>query len=313
MDITLPPGLLQDIALTVLKVASIALVAAILLRVVGRAVERVVMARLPTQHVDEHAPTAADVESRKRLTTITSLIVWVFRVLIVGFAAVAVLVVLDLDAVIALILVMIAIVGVVARDVIRDYVGGFLLILENQFAIGDWVRVAGEYGEVEALSLRRTLLRTSGGDLVTVPNGEMRVVTNRTSSWGRINLDIGIEDPAQIDAARAAIDRVGEELAADTQFGASVLEAPRLVAVSDISDRGVRLIVQGKIDARSRFATEAVFRERLLRTLNAAGIEIVTATRMQMIEIASPTRDGREGDVGATTANGRASGTGSSR
>ena len=122
------------------------------------------------------------------------------------------------------------------------------MILENQFAIGDWVRVAGEYGEVEALSLRRTLLRTSGGDLVTVPNGEMRVVTNRTSSWGRINLDIGIEDPAQIDAARAAIDRVGEELAADTQFGASVLEAPRLVAVSDISDRGVRLIVQGKID-----------------------------------------------------------------
>ena len=150
------------------------------------------------------------------------------------------------------------------------------------------MRVAGEYGEVEALSLRRTLLRTSGGDLVTVPNGEMRVVTNRTSSWGRINFDIGIEDPAQIDAARAAIDRVGEELAADTQFGASVLEAPRLVAVSDISDRGVRLIVQGKIDARSRFATEAVFRERMLRGLAAAGVGIVTAARMTMVEVPAP-------------------------
>src|SRR6476619_8478335 len=253
------PTWLQGVAGTILAVALIAIAAFVLLTVVGRVVNRLIMARFHDRQAGAADLTAADEATRKRLATISSLIEWLLRVVIVSFAAVAILVVLGLTAVIALILVMIASVGGGARDVIRDYVGGFLIIAENQFAIGDWVQVAGEYGEVEALSLRRTLLRTSGGDLVTVPNGEMRVVTNRTSSWGRINLDIGLEDSAQIDAARDAIDAVGPA------FAGSVLEAPHLVSVSDIGDRGVRLIVQGKVDARHRFPAEAAFRERLLR------------------------------------------------
>jgi len=285
MEITVPAGLLQDIVWTLVKVGLIALIASVLLGLVGRVVERIVMARIRVTQDDEHALTAADEEARKRLTTITSLVEWLFRLVIVGFAAVAILVVLELNAVIALILVMIAIVGVVARDVIRDYVGGFLVILENQFAIGDWVRIGGEYGEVEAISLRRTLLRTAAGDVVTVPNGELRVVTNRTKTWGRINIDVGIEDPTQLDLARATIDEVGRQLAEDPDFQASVLEPPRLVSVSDISDRGIRLVVQGKVDARGRFPAESAFRERMLRALDAAGVELVTAQRMQMIEV----------------------------
>src|SRR6476659_3834798 len=218
------PTWLQDVAGTILTVALVAIAAFVLLTVVGRVVNRLIMARFHDRQAGAADLTAADEATRKRLATISSLIEWLLRVVIVSFAAVAVLVML----------VMIAIVGVVARDVIRDYVGGFLIIAENQFAIGDWVQVAGECGEVEALSLRRTLLRTSGGDLVTVPNGEMRVVTNRTSSWGRINLDIGIEDSAQIDAARAAIDAVGREFADDPEFAGSVLAAPHLVSVSDL-------------------------------------------------------------------------------
>ena len=65
--------------------------------------------------------------------------------------------------------------------------------------------------------------------------------------------------------------------------------SPRLVSVSDISDRGIRLVVQGKVDARGRFPAESAFRERMLRALDAAGVELVTAQRMQMIEVpASP-------------------------
>ena len=136
-------------------------------------------------------------------------------------------------------------VRMVARDVIRDYVAGVLIVLENQFAIGDWVRVAGEHGEVEALNLRRTLLRTMGGDLVSVPNGDIRVVTNQTRTWARINLDIGIADPAQLPAARAAIDRAGTELAADPIIGPSVIEPPKFELVSDITESRILVVPSG--------------------------------------------------------------------
>jgi small conductance mechanosensitive channel len=305
MEFTVPPGLLQDIAVTLVKVAVIALVAWLLLRLVGRVVERIVLARLNATESSQHARTAADEEARKRLTTITSLVDWVLRVLILSFAGAAILIVLDLQAVIVLIAAMLAIVGVVARDVIRDYVGGFLVILENQYAIGDQVRIGADAGEVEALSLRRTLLRTAAGDRVTIPNGDIRVLTNRTSTWGRINLDIGIAEASKLDAARSTIDATGQAFADDPAYSTAVLETPHLVSISDIGDRGIRLTIQGRIEARGRFDTEAAFRERLLRALGEAGIDVVTATRMHVIDVrpsAAPSGDGsRDGEPAAET------------
>jgi len=271
----------------ILLVIVIAFVAYVLLRIVGRRLIPTLIRRLGGVDGEAVEGDAAGIEKRKRVATIGALVDWLFRLLIVGGATIAILIVLDLNIVIVAILVMIAVIGLVAKDVIRDYVAGVIILLENQFAIGDWVRIAGEYGEVEAISLRRTLLRTAAGDVVTVPNGDLRVVTNRTKTWGRINIDVGIEDPTQLDLARATIDEVGRQLAEDPAFQASVLEPPRLVSVSDISDRGIRLVVQGKVDARGRFPAESAFRERMLRALDAAGVELVTAQRMQMIEVPS--------------------------
>jgi small conductance mechanosensitive channel len=207
-----------------------------------------------------------------------------FRLVILVAASLAILIALDLTPVILFVLVLLAVIAVVARDVIRDFVAGILIVVENQYSIGDWVRIAGEYGEVEALALRRTILRTMGGDVVMVPNGDIRTVTNRTRAWARINLDIGIADPSHLEAARAAIEEAGRRLVTDPAVGPSVIEPPRLMFVSDITDAGIRLLIWGRVRAAERFAVEGEFRRLLLEALREAGVELVAEQRVRVID-----------------------------
>ena len=140
-------------------------------------------------------------------------------------------------------------------------------------------------------------LRTEGGDLVTIPNGDIRTVTNRTRGWARINVEINIADPAQVDAAVATIDQVGRDLAADPGVGSSVIEPPHFMMVKDISEGGICLLVWGRVRAADRFAVEGEYRRRLLEALAAAGVILVTAARVNLVgpetRTARRTRAGR--------------------
>ena len=268
----------------ILIVIVIALAAYLLLRLVGRMLMPTLIRRLGGADDETRDDPSPDIERRKRVATIGALVDWLLRLLIVGGATIAILLVLDLEVVIFAILVVIAIVGLVGKDVIRDYLGGVIIMLENQFAIGDWVTIGQTYGEVEIVSLRRTLLRTMGGDSVSIPNGDIRTVTNRTRDWARINIEIGIGDPSQVAAARQVIDAVGQEVANDPNLGSAILEAPRFMSVTAIGEDGVRLLIWGRVRATDRFGAEGIFRGRLLAALSDAGINLVTGRRVQLSE-----------------------------
>jgi small conductance mechanosensitive channel len=271
-------------AAPILVVLVVALIAYLGLRLVGQRLTPYVLRQMHGTAEEHHlGRSLTDAETKQRLATITALVDWLFRVLIVSTAIFAILAVLDLTVVIVAILLVIAIVGVVARDVIRDYVGGVLIVIENQFAIGDWVRVGTDEGEVEAVSLRRTTLRTMGGDLVTIPNGDIRTVANSTRTWARINLEIGIADAADVDSARAAIDTVGRSLRDDPVLGPGVLDPPRFMRVSDIGEDGVRLLIWGRVQAADRWAIEGEYRRLLLLALQAASVELVTSRRVHLV------------------------------
>ena len=268
----------------ILIVIVIALAAYLLLRLVGRMLMPTLIRRLGGADDETRDDPSPDIERRKRVATIGALVDWLLRLLIVGGATIAILLVLDLEVVIFAILVVIAIVGLVGKDVIRDYLGGVIIMLENQFAIGDWVTIGQTYGEVEIVSLRRTLLRTMGGDSVSIPNGDIRTVTNRTRDWARINIEIGIADPSQVVAARQVIDAVGQEVANDPNLGSAIIEAPRFMSVTAIGEDGVRILIWGRVRATDRFGAEGIFRGRLLAALSDAGINLVTGRRVQLSE-----------------------------
>ena len=118
-------------------------------------------------------------------------------------------------------------VGFGAQSLVRDYFNGALILLENQFSIGDVVTIAGVTGTVEDFSLRRTTLRDLDGVVHTVPNGEIKVASNRTRSWARINQDVTIAYGTDIDQAIAVVDEVGKRHGTRTRSGSGASSSRR--------------------------------------------------------------------------------------
>ncbi len=170
------------------------------------------------------------VEVRKRMDTLDSLGTGVVRLFIAIIAGVMILGELGLNigpAVAGFGVVGIA-VGFGAQSLVRDYLNGALILIENQFSKGDVVTLAGVSGEVEDFSLRRTTLRDLDGVVHTVPNGEIRVASNKTRVWARINLDVTIAYGTDIERATVVVNDVGTEMAADPAWRRRVMEAPHV-------------------------------------------------------------------------------------
>jgi moderate conductance mechanosensitive channel len=276
-----------QVAASALAILVVAVMAYLALRIGRRFVTRMILRRLEHAGDDPDARAISIAETRKRIETISALADWLLRLVIITFATVAILVAFELDSIVLLLAALVAGVAIVAQDVIRDYVGGAIIIMENQFGIGDWVEFAATAGEVERISLRRTVLRNVDGDEITVPNGEIRVAVNQTRVWARIGVDIVIVDPSQIDAARAIINEQGVVIAADPVYDGGFLEPPAFVRVTSVDIDGVRLLVRGRVRATERWRLENECRRRMIAALLERDIELVSGRRVTINDVAA--------------------------
>ena len=224
-------------------------------------------------------------ELERRVHTIGRLVVRVAGAVI---AIIAVLMALDLfgidigPAVAGLGVVGIA-VGFGAQTLVRDWLAGIFIVLENQYSAGDMVRIAGVEGVVEDFSLRRTTLRDLDGTVHIVPNGQIVVASNLTRLWAYVNLEIGLAHNADLDRASEVIGRVSDELKADPEWGSRLLARPR-VERTGASPATLRVLTQ--VRATEQEAVGAELRERVLAALSDAGIEVPDPDRVVV------TRDG---------------------
>jgi small conductance mechanosensitive channel len=171
-------------------------------------------------------------------------------------------------------------VGFGAQTLVRDYLNGALILVENQFSIGDVVRLAGVAGTVEDFNLRRTTVRDLDGVVHTVPNGEIKVASNLTRTWARINQDVTVAYGTDIDRAIEVVDQVGRELEEDPVWKRRILEPPRVERVEALGEYGVTLKILGSVRAPDQWAAGGEFRKRLLAALEANGIEIPRPQRV---------------------------------
>lgn len=184
-------------------------------------------------------------------------------------------------------------VGFGAQALIRDWLAGVFVVLENQYSQGDVVRIAGVEGVVEDFSLRRTTLRDLDGTVHTVPNGHITVASNMTRLWARVNLDFQVAYDTDIDRATEIINEVGRQLQADDQWGPRLLEAPSVMRVNALGDSGVALKVLGQVRAAEQWAVSGELRKRILAAFARDGIEIPFPHRVVV------NRGGAAADVGA--------------
>jgi len=221
-------------------------------------------------------------EIARRRETIETLGARVIQAFIVVIAVLMILSEVNLDigpAIAGLGVVGIA-VGFGAQALVRDYFNGMLILLENQFSIGDVVTIAGVTGTVEDLTLRRTTLRDLDGVVHTVPNGEIKVASNRTRTWARINQDVTVAYGTDIDRAISVVDAAGRAMAEDPAWNGRVLEPPHVERVEALAEYGVTLKILGSVLAVDQWAASGELRKRLLAAFSANGIEIPRPQRV---------------------------------
>jgi small conductance mechanosensitive channel len=158
-----------------------------------------------------------------------------------------------------------------SQSLVRDYVTGFFLQLEHQFALGDVIRIGGVEGTVENISLRLVYLRDSSGALHIIPNGQIAQVTNLTRSWGRVAVDIEVAW-RDADRATAAIRSAAESLGNDPAFADALLDPPRVVGIEKISGGAVTLRTVARVDPYRRDDVARGLRSSIKQSLDAGGI-----------------------------------------
>ncbi|MDP7469258.1 MAG: mechanosensitive ion channel family protein [Dehalococcoidia bacterium] len=217
-----------------------------------------------------------DSETQKRADTLTRVLVTVGQITIISVASFMVLSELGLN--IGPVLAGLGVAGLAfgfgSQYLIRDLIAGLFIIMENQYRVGDVARVAGIAGLVEDINLRRTLLRDLDGIVHVVPNGEIRVASNLTRGFSRVNLNISVAYDTDLEHAMAVIDRVGKELARDPQWAPHILTPPQSLRVDSLGDSGIEIKILGDPQPIQPWGIMGELRKRIKKAFDDEGIEI---------------------------------------
>ncbi len=265
-----------------LPIALIVVVALIATRLASLFVHGIVKALLDREATEGTAQELSAVELKKRMDTLDDLGAHAIQFFIVVIAGLMILGRLGFDiapAVAGLGVIGIA-VGFGAQTLVRDYLNGSLILVENQFSVGDVVQLAGVAGTVEDFNLRRTTVRDIDGVVHTIPNGEIKVASNLTRVWARINQDVTVAYGTDIDRAIGVVDGVGKAMEEDPVWKRRILEPPRVERVEALGEYGVTLKILGSVRAPEQWSAAGEFRKRLLAALEANGIEIPRPQRV---------------------------------
>lgn len=162
--------------------------------------------------------------------------------------------------------------GFGSQTLVRDFLSGLFILIEDQFGVGDIVDLDGETsGTVEAVSLRTTRLRAVDGTVWHVPNGEIRRVGNKSQHWSRALLDIEVVYGTDVERAKEVIAAVAHEVKEEES---SVLEEPEVWGVEAVTGGGVTIRLVLKTTPSDQYEISRKLRERLKRAFEEHGIEL---------------------------------------
>ena len=213
---------------------------------------------------------------KRRADTLQGVFLGLCRVVII--LLVILMVLSELDVSIGPILAGFGVIGIAvgfgAQYLIRDLIAGFFILLENQYRVGDVARVADIAGLVEEVHLRKTVLRDLDGIVHHVPNGEIRVASNFTRKFSRVNLNISVAYGEDLDHAIQVINRVGREMAAEEYWGEAVLKPPEVLRVDNLGDSGIDIKILGDTKPIRQWEVMGELRKRIKKAFDEEGIEI---------------------------------------
>lgn len=167
-----------------------------------------------------------------------------------------------------------AAVGFGAQDMVKDFIAGFFILVEDQFRVGDTVTIADVSGTVEDIQFRVTKLRDLEGNVHIVPNGRIKVASNHTSLYARPVIDVGISYDSDVDQALAVMKDELQGLAADPEWSDRVRGEPEVLGVNSLDDSAVVLRARITTTAQERWPVRREALRRIKKRFDAEGITI---------------------------------------
>jgi len=215
-------------------------------------------------------------EAGKRINTLMGIVYGTARVIILTVFIMIVLVKVGVE--IGPILASAGIVGLAvgfgAQELVRDYISGFFMLLEDQVRVGDVAIINGTGGLVEKIELRTITLRDLSGVVHIFQNGKVNSISNMTKQWSAIVLDIGVAYKEDVDKVMKIMKEVGDELKADPEFAEKIIEPIEIFGLNEFADSA--LVIRARIKTRpiEQWFTGREYRRRLKKAFDRENIEI---------------------------------------
>jgi len=217
----------------------------------------------------------------KRIDTMSTLLISVFRYGIYIMAGVTSLTYIFKESVLAAAGVGGVVIGLGAQSLIKDIISGFFIVFENQYVVGDCVTIEGMNGMVEEMELRVTKVRNFNGDLYIIPNGEIKKVTNHTRGNKAVIVDIpvayGTDIGKVVDAAGCVCKSVQEEFN-------NIVETPKVLGITEFGKDSMNLRIMARAMPSDQFEIERRIRRLVIETFTREGLGFFDKTRIVLDE-----------------------------
>ncbi|MEV0588442.1 mechanosensitive ion channel family protein [Nonomuraea sp. NPDC050310] len=280
------PNSIAPLGATVLTIVVILVVAILIRKIVHRLISRVVVRAASGPLTSRWRKTSSATDGidallqerrKQRAETIGSVLRHVATIVIMGTAVLTVMEKLTIP--IAPLLTSVGIVGVAlgfgAQELVKDFIAGMFMLLEDQYGVGDVVDVGAAIGTVEAVSLRITRLRDADGRVWYVRNGTIARVGNESQGWSRAFLDVPVAYSTDVTTVKLILEQVAEEMWADAELRESaIIDQPDVFGVEQMSDSSLVFRISVKTLPSKQAEVARELRLRVKAALDAAGIAL---------------------------------------
>lgn len=254
----------------IIQILIILVIAFIMALIAKRVIPKLIAARIPK--IKDELPD----QLAQRSQTLSKIVIQVVSVIIWLLAIVMILSQLGVEIapVLAAIGVASLALGFAAQNIIRDYLHGFFIFMEDWYRVGEVAVIQGTGGLVESITLRRTVLRDLNGSLHIFPNSRVEQASNLTRDWSRINLNISVSYKENLSHVFGIINKVCQEFKDDPEWGENMLNTPHVERVDNIGDSGIEIKILGDTKPIKQWALMGELRKRLKERFDQEGIEI---------------------------------------
>jgi small conductance mechanosensitive channel len=177
-----------------------------------------------------------------------------------------------------------------AQSLIKDYFTGFMVLIEQQYVIGDVVQIGDIKGQVERITLRLTMLRDLEGRAHFIPHGQINTVTNMTHEWSRAVFDIGVAYKEDVNRVMEVLQELGQSLRADPRFESIVLDNPVMLGVDAFGDSAVTVKFTIMTRPQRQWEVKREMLRRIKLRFDELGIESHSLIERFILPVAYPTR-----------------------